>query len=225
MAETTEASQTRSQEGNGAVDSAYRHIRQAIITGELAPGAILREAKLAEQIGVSRTPIREALTRLGNEGLVELERFRRGRVASFTREDAAEIFRLRAILEGHGAARAAQRISDAGIEQLERVESEMEAIFEALGWHAHLPEFDRLNNEFHGIIAAAAHSPRLEKILATSLELPASIFNYYAEALEGRTRRTHRQHREIIDALKMRDASWAGKAMEIHLLSLAPRTD
>jgi DNA-binding GntR family transcriptional regulator len=207
-------------DANGAVETAYRFIRQAIVSGDLKSGETLQESRLASRIGVSRTPVREALSRLSNEGLVVLERYRRGQVASFSRADVAEIFRLRAKLEGHGARRAALRITDAAIAHLEAVEAEMEEHFERLGWHKHLARFDELNNDFHATIAQAADSPRLERILASSLELPASIFNFYTEPLDERTRRTHRQHREIIDALKSRNAEWAEAAMSAHLFSI-----
>jgi len=203
-----------------AVETAYAKIRRAIITGELRSGDKLQEAKLAERIGVSRTPVREALTRLSTEGLVVLERYRRGYVAHFSSKDVEEIFRLRAILEAHAASRAATRISDADIARLEALETEMEEVFDRLGWHAHLERFDALNSEFHMLIARAADSQRLELILASSLELPASIFNSYAEPVEDRTRRTHVQHHEILAALKMRNADWAAAAMSAHLLSL-----
>lgn len=206
----------------GAAETAYRHIRAAIVTGALEPGETLKETVLARDIGVSRTPVREALSRLGQEGLVEMERYRKARVATFSVEDAAEIFRLRAILEGHGAARAAPRISPDQIAELERIEDEMEEAFRSKGWHRHLEVFDALNLRFHALIAGVADSPRLERILAASLELPASIFNHYSESHEERTLRTHRQHREIIDALKAGDAGWADSAMRGHLLSLAP---
>lgn len=205
---------------SGAVESAYRHIRHAIITGDLQPGETLREAYLADQIGVSRTPVREALSRLSNEGLVVLERYRRGQVAQFSRDDVAEIFRLRAKMEGHGARRAALRITEDEISYLEEVEARMEAAFHDLGWNRHLAEFDQLNNDFHAAIARAADSPRLEKILASSLELPASIFNDYSEPVDDRTKRTHIQHREIIDALKARNPDWAEAAMSGHLFSI-----
>jgi DNA-binding GntR family transcriptional regulator len=207
-------------DANGAVEAAYRYIRNAIISGELRSGETLQEARLAERIGLSRTPVREALSRLSNEGLVVLERYRRGQVASFSSADVAEIFRLRAKLEAHGARRAATRIKAADIAHLEEIEAEMEREFEDLGWHKHLSRFDQLNNDFHATIARAAESPRLEKILASSLELPASIFNFYSEPVEERTRRTHRQHHEIIDALKARNEDWAEAAMGAHLLSL-----
>lgn len=216
---------TQGPDTSGAVEIAYRFVRDAIISGELKAGQPLQEARLAERIGVSRTPVREALSRLGSEGLVVLERYRRGYVADFSREDVAEIFRLRAKLEAHGAGRAATRITPAGIERLERLEAEMETVFDDLGWHGHLTQFDILNNEFHAAIVEAAESPRLEKILASSLELPASIFNAYSEPLAERTRRTHRQHHEIISALRARNPDWAEAAMSAHLFSLMPGPD
>lgn len=211
---------SRHSESSGAVESAYRHIRGNIIRGELASGQILLESRLAERIGVSRTPVREALSRLANEGLVVLGRYRRAQVASFSMADVAEVFRLRGMLEGHAARRACLRISQADILRLEAIEDELEAVFAELGWHEHLPRFDELNNEFHAIIARAAESPRLEKILASSLELPASIFNHYTESFDQRTERTHRQHREIIAALKARNPNWAEAAMSAHLFSI-----
>jgi DNA-binding GntR family transcriptional regulator len=212
-------------DASGAVDIAYRHIRHAIITGELTPGETLREAGLAERIGVSRTPVREALARLSNEGLVLVERYRRARVAQFAGPDVAEVFRLRAKLEGHGARRAARRITEAQLAELEGIEAQMEAAFADLGWNRHLADFDRLNNEFHALIARAADSPRLERILAASLELPASIFNRYSEPVDNRTRRTHVQHREIIDALRARNPDWAEAAMAGHLFSIVHLPD
>ena len=225
MENTAQAGNAPQPTLGGAADIAHAHIREAIITGRLAPGEVLKEASLAEEIGISRTPVREALKRLGTEGLVELERFRGGRVARLSASDVAEIFTLRAVIEGHGAARAATRISRETVARLIAIEDEMEARFAELGWHRHLVVFDRLNNEFHGLIAASAESPRLLKILASSLELPGSIFNHYSEALEDRTRRTHRQHREIIEALKTGNSGWAEAAMRSHLISLAPRDD
>jgi DNA-binding GntR family transcriptional regulator len=211
---------SRGSESSGAVESAYRHIRGIIIRGELTSGEVLLESRLAERIGVSRTPVREALSRLANEGLVVLGRYRRAQVASFSMADVAEVFRLRGKLEGHAARRACLRMTAADILRLEAIEDELEAAFAELGWHKHLPRFDELNNEFHGIIARAADSPRLEKILASSLKLPASIFNRYTETFDERTERTHRQHREIIAALKARNPDWAEAAMSAHLFSI-----
>jgi DNA-binding GntR family transcriptional regulator len=211
--------------GQGAVETAYRSIRLAIITGDLRPGEEIKETRLAQAIGISRTPVREALGRLASEGFVRMERYRRAQVASFNQADVAEIFRLRARLEAHGARRAAARITPDTIAQLTAIEDEMERVFDDLGWHKHLARFDALNNQFHGLIARAADSPRLERIIGTTLELPASIFNSYAEPPEERTRRTHRQHREIIDALRARNPDWAEAAMGAHLSSIVADPD
>lgn len=220
MTKDTSKSPKEKETSDGAVLTAYRYIRAAIISGDLQAGEKLRENTLAELIGVSRTPTREALRRLSNEGLVVMERYRRAQVAKFSREEIAEIFYLRAKLEGHGARRAAMNITQEQIAHLEAIELEMEQVFSELGWHQHLAQFDKLNTEFHATIAQAAASPRLEKILASSLELPASILIYYNEPVEERTKRTHRQHQEIIDALKTRNPDWAEAAMNAHLFSI-----
>ncbi len=203
-----------------AVDVAYRYIRRAIVVGDLHSGESIQETRLAELTGVSRTPVREALGRLHSEGLVVLERYRKSYVAHFTEQDLVERFRLRAMLEGHAAGRAATRITPEGLAELDRIEEAMEAAFAVDGWHRHLEAFDRLNNEFHVVIARAAASPRLVGILASALELPASIFPEYSEPRDERTLRTHRQHREIIAALRMRNVRWAEAAMAAHLLSI-----
>jgi DNA-binding GntR family transcriptional regulator len=203
-----------------AVDVAYGHIRRGIVVGDLRSGDVLGESRLAQEIGVSRTPVREALGRLHAEGLVVLERYRKCTVAKLTADDMAERYRLRAMLEGHAASRAATRITEAQLTELEAIEDQMEAAFHADGWHGHLPEFDRLNNEFHALIARAADSSRLVDVLASALELPASIFPNYSEPGTARTLRTHRQHREIIAALRMRNAPWAEAEMAAHLLSI-----
>jgi DNA-binding GntR family transcriptional regulator len=209
-----------SADATGAAEVAYRWIRRAILKGALRSGAKLAEKTLALEIGVSRTPVREALMRLESQGLVVLAHYRRGYVAHFTVDDAQEILRLRAVLEGHAAQRAARRITAAEIAQLEALATEMEQKFAALGYEGYLDDFEPLNAEFHMVIARAAASPRLLRILETSLELPAVRLSEYTEANEPRTVRNHRQHREIIAALKARNPAWAQLEMTAHLASL-----
>lgn len=204
----------------GAAEVAYRWIRRAILKGEQRSGHKLAEKVLAEQIGVSRTPVREALSRLDSQGLVVLEHYRRGYVAHFTVDDAQEVLRLRAVLEGHAAHRAATRITAADIALLEALATEMEQKFAALGYEGYLDSFEPLNAEFHMVVARAAASPRLLRILEHSLELPAGRLSQYSEANEPRTLRNHRQHREIIAALEARNAGWAQLEMTAHLISL-----
>ena len=204
----------------GATEIAYSYIRHSILSGELPSGATLQEAQLAEQIGVSRTPVREALKRLGAQGLVVLERYRRGYVAHFDGKDFREILTLRSTLEAQAARLAATRIDAAGISTLEDLEDRMEAAYAKSGYDASVRLFDELNTEFHLVIARAAGSTRLVNILENSLEIPASHLTPYAEPHSARIERTFWQHREIIAALKARNAEWASLQMAAHLISL-----
>jgi DNA-binding GntR family transcriptional regulator len=206
--------------GTGAADTAYRWIRRAILSGEFRSGDKLSEKLLAERIGVSRTPVREALARLGSQGLVVLEHYRRGFVARFTPEDAQEILRLRALLEGHAAERAATRIGAEDLDRLDHLQDRMERAYADLGYARYLPLFEDLNATFHAIIATAADSPRIQRIFETNLELPAVGLSIYREADDPRTVRSLAQHREIIAALRARNPQWARHAMSAHFLCL-----
>lgn len=226
-AKSNEAKGAQPSNGRGAgrsrsrtVATAYNGIRKAIVQGELQAGDQLREQELAERLGVSRTPVREALNLLSAEGLVVLERYRGGHVARFTEDDVYEIWKLRAQLEGYAAGRAATRITEAQLERMVALQVEMERVFERSGWYDSVLEFDELNSEFHAVVAEAADSPRLEGILHHSLDFPAAVLRQYAEPLDDRTRRTFRQHRELIDALRMRNPDWAEAQMSAHLASL-----
>jgi len=216
------ASRRGGQDMPRAVDSAYREIRQAILTGKLKSGDSLVEVELAGRIGVSRTPIREALNRLRDEGLVVLERYRKTYVAKFSEEDVRQTFRLRAVLEGQAAGLAAAAITADDLARLQDLAAEMEEAVEVEGPDAIVP-FDALNRRFHDIIIAAAGVGQLERLLHSSLELPAAILSGHHEALERRLRRTNWQHREVIAALKAGNPEWAEAQMRAHLVSLVSK--
>ncbi len=208
-----------------AVDAAYRGIRRAIISGDLRSGEKVSESALAERLGVSRTPVREALNRLRNEGLIVLERYRKGYVANFTADDLREIFRLRATLEGEAARGAALRIGDEDLARMEALQDEMERSYEAVGYDESVETFDRLNREFHRIVARAAGIRRLDLILEGALELPAAGFvdrEEYFGTVDERMVLVHQQHRQVIAALKSRNPDWAQSAMAAHLYALCP---
>ena len=98
---------------SGSADRVYDTVRQGILDGTYAQGARLGEADLADSLGVSRTPVREALRRLGSEGLLATLPNKGARVRTWTAGELGDIFDLRALLEGHAAARAATRVTDA----------------------------------------------------------------------------------------------------------------
>ena len=101
-----------------ASDRAYAGIRSMILSGELPAGAPLGEEALAERCGVSRTPVRDALRRLEAELLVKRNETQRSFVADWSLGDVADAFELRAMLEGHAARRAAERMDDATLQRL-----------------------------------------------------------------------------------------------------------
>ncbi|MEW4564842.1 GntR family transcriptional regulator [Bremerella sp. JC770] len=109
-------------------DSVYQKLLAAILRRELKEGEVLTTVALAKQLGVSRTPVQEALNRLAADGLVTCETGRRAQVAQFSREDVAEIYSLRKLLEGEAAARAATRLSPDVVSQMQR---DLEALLTA----------------------------------------------------------------------------------------------
>jgi DNA-binding GntR family transcriptional regulator len=195
-----------------ASDLAYARIRSGITGGEWAPGTPLREEELATLCGVSRTPVREALRRLEAEYLVRRTEGARSFVADWSADDVAEMFALRAILEGHAAARAAARITRSAIAELEALNAEVLA-------SAADDDTDRFlaaNRGFHTIVIEAAHSPRLATMLASLVEQP--VVRRTAQRY-GRAEfaRSHAEHAALVEAFHARDAQWAQSMMTGHI--------
>jgi DNA-binding GntR family transcriptional regulator len=150
-------------------DWVYEELKSAIVDLRLAPGDPLREATLAEQLGVSKTPIREALTRLEQEGLVETTSFKGAMVTGYSRQDLIEIYELRELLENAAARAAAESMPDADRDRLRRICRESRKLKkgnDAAGLAA-------LISEFPGRIEASVdeHEKILEAIAARDPEL------------------------------------------------------
>jgi len=148
-----------------SAEKAYTYIHDAIVNGAYLPGTHLKEEELSAVIGVSRTPVREALRRLATEGLVVFTRNQGTFVESFDEDAVDEIFQLRAMLEAHGAARAALRMSEPDLERLTELNATMEAMAGRPIDDAYVHDFNRINAQFHRVILVAAGSRRLEKTL------------------------------------------------------------
>lgn len=188
-------------------------MRREILTGARAAGSWLREGDIAQELGVSRTPVREALRRLGAEGLVRHE-FNRGvRVASWSARQVDEVFILRATLEPLAASLSAER----GVADLERARRLAEQMDECVSRPE--PDYARLthcNNEFHRLIAEASGHERLARMLAALVEVPLvhrTFEQYSPQALQ----RSLAHHHELVDALAARDAEWAESVMRSHV--------
>lgn len=180
-------------------------------------GARLGEVELASFLNISRTPIREALRRLGADGLVELESNRGARVASWTAEDIDETFVLRALLESHGASLAASRIDDADIDGLESLCEEMERLAGERDGTG-LERLNEANREFHSRIVAASGSARLPALVSSVVQMPIALRTFRRYSDEA-MRRSANHHRELVAAFRARNSSWASAVMHAHIMA------
>lgn len=197
-----------------ASDRAYSQIRHMILSGELAPGQQLGEENLAEMCGVSRTPVRDALRRLEAETFVRRSDSKRSFVADWSLDDIEEAFQLRAMLESHAAARAAERIS---WDQLERLRHCNKVIGAAVSKaKPDIPTFLDQNRAFHTIIIEAAASERLMNMLARVIEQPV-VLRTALQYDHDNLRRSHNEHDELLAAFSRRDGEWAAAVMQSHI--------
>jgi len=203
-----------------AADRAHAALRAGILDGRYGFGARLAEIEIAAELGLSRTPVREALRRLGSEGLVELLPHRGARVRTWTARDLAETYELRAVLEGLGARRAAASIKEEDVDELADLATRMVGVDPSLG---HRPpgdfaELAALNQRFHARIVAIAGSVRLAATLSGLVQLPL-VMRTYRRYTPAALARSHAHHHEIVDALRARDGVWAEAVMRSHVLA------
>lgn len=205
---------------SNAAERAYQIIRDRIMSGAFAPGAPLREEMLAAEIGVSRTPVRDALRRLLADGLVESTRNYGTFVTEITWDDLQEVYELRGMLENFAARRAAQRITPDELAELERLVEAMESLEGSE--EERIARFSALNREFHTVIVRAARSRHLEGMLARVFQVPLVLLKQYRIQEWVNITRSNRQHREIVEALRARNPEWAGLMVAAHLNSTRP---
>ncbi|GAB3021749.1 GntR family transcriptional regulator [Nocardioides flavus (ex Wang et al. 2016)] len=196
-----------------AAEVTYLAIRRQILSGERAGGEWLREGDLAAVIGVSRTPVREALRRLAAEGLVRHEPNRGVQVEAWGVDDLDEIFSLRSQLEPWGCGLAAST-GLADLEALAELADRMDE--EARRAPPDLDAITELNNRFHRAILEASGNGRLVGLVSTVVEVPLvwrTFSHYSSEAM----RRSLAHHHEIVQALRAGDPEWAESVMRSHV--------
>ncbi|MBX9759186.1 MAG: GntR family transcriptional regulator [Beijerinckiaceae bacterium] len=201
------------------VELAYDFIYGAIASGRLRPGDHVPEEMIAAELRVSRTPVREAIRRLETEGLVVITRNSGADIVLFGPEDIIETFRLRAMLEGYAAERAASRVDAHGLEELDALVARMSG----LRTGADLLSATRVNAAFHLRIAEAADSARLYALIRGLVHTPLALMhsNGWAAQLDGA--RGFDEHARIVDALRNRDADLARALMQTHILGARPK--
>ncbi|MEE4598892.1 GntR family transcriptional regulator [Streptomyces sp. DSM 41524] len=198
-----------------AAQRAYAAIADRMASGDLEPGAWLREESLAASIGISRTPVREALRRLASEGLVRFEANRGAQVVAWDRGKISEIYGLRAVVEGYVASVAAQHITEEALDRLEANVAEYLSVI-----HGGRPDARQraaeLNNEFHALVLESTASDSLVTLLngVLGLSLVRHTFLRYSQRdLE----RSVEHHRELVEALRSGDAPLAEMIMKVHI--------
>lgn len=198
-----------------AADRAYKALREQIFRGDIPTGQRLREEELADTLEVSRSPVREALRRLAEEGLVELVHNRGATVSQWDAGELHAILDIRAMLEGYGIKRATSRMSDSEIDRLEGLCVDAEQVLRDGGLDGMRMIAD-INQEFHMVILSAAGSTRLVNTLSGLSRVPL-LFGVHPDAYEDAMKRALAHHREIVDALRSRDDGWAESAMTAHI--------
>lgn len=195
-------------------DEAYDRIVEHIMAGGLPAGAIIQERSLADELGLSRTPLRDALLLLEGEGLLVREGKRLLRVVSMDITRYMENLAIRRLLECEAARLAVGRIEATELDQMEAILTRMLADFEA-GEHPRREEVRRIDEALHGAIARAAGNIQLAEIVA-GLRLKTHIFDL--KNMPERFRDTCREHLDIIAALRdSNNPAAASAAVERHI--------
>lgn len=198
-----------------ARDLVYGELRRRLMSGAFLPGERLREEHIASELAVSRTPVRSAIERLIEDGLVMREEGRGAVVLGLLDRDINEAFELRLLLEPYAARAASQRASD---EQIDALESINQHMLEAVrsGDAEHVAQVQHYNNRFHHALLTAAQSARVRTMVESLLDMPILIGSFYFYTQEDMLRSVE-QHGEIIAALRARDPDYAETAMRLHL--------
>lgn len=190
----------------------FESLREAIIQGRLRPGERLMEIQLAEELGVSRTPVREAIRKLELEGLVLMIPRKGAYVSQISMKDIADVFEIRRALEGLAARLAAERATDEEIERLERALVKISEVAEA----DDLSGAVALDTDFHEELMAASHNPRLSQ-LVSNLREQIQRFRLTSLSHPGRVKLAVEEHRKIVDAIAGRDAELAQNLAYEHI--------
>ncbi len=189
-------------------------LRARIYAHELAPGAWVDEQALADEFGISRTPMREALKVLAAEGLVVLKPRRGCYVAEMSERDLDEIFPVLALLEGRVAEEATRRLADADFRRLESIHADLER-------HAAAHDADRFfeaNQAFHNTLQELAGNRWLSQLIDDTRKF-LKLTRRDSLRLDGRIHQSLAEHAEILAAIRRKDHAAAALHMHDHILS------
>ncbi|MGI6550907.1 MAG: GntR family transcriptional regulator [Syntrophomonadales bacterium] len=190
----------------------FEALRDAIIKGILKPGERLMEVQLAEELGVSRTPVREAIRKLELEDLVVMIPRKGAYISGISMKDIADVFEVRAAVEALAAGLAAERITDEELEELERILVKKAEIIEA-------NDLDRLveiDTQFHECLYQASRNAKLVQII-NNLSEQIHRFRSTSLASPGRMKEALEEHRKIVEAISERNIALAQSLAQEHI--------
>jgi DNA-binding GntR family transcriptional regulator len=193
-------------------ESVVDRLRGLILSRTLRPGERLVQSELAEQFGVSRTPIREALHKLASDGLVTLSPHKGASVADFSLSELEDIYSIRIAIEGYGAYLATQNITDEDLAQLEALLRQMKEAFQ-MGDRWRLLE---VNRQFYLVLYAIAERPRLYELIVRHLDL-ADLYRRMAFTLDHMYTNTIAEHEQLLATLRQRSPEAVERLARIQL--------
>lgn len=191
----------------------YEHLKTSILSGLLSPEERLTEEHLAEMLGVSRTPVREALYKLESEGLIQQLETRGFIVSGDSKEEVEELFEIRAILEGYALRITSARITEESLQQLSESIKKAEVALKA----HQINDVFKWNTRFHDTLhERVSDKVRLYRMI---VDMRKQVLRYRKETLQSRegAERTLDGHRKILLALRLKDPDLCERAMREHI--------
>lgn len=194
-------------------EAVYKAIEEAIVKGDLKPGDRLMLHELAEYFNTSITPVREACARLEKAGLLTKEPRKGWSVRTLTSKEIVELYETRAALESFAARLCSERITEAGIKELEALQARGRELLKT----ADLDGYSRYNEAFHNLIMDFADNETL-KDLSASLHHRVRLCMTRTIAMQGRPEKAIGEHEQLVKAIAQRKATDAAQIMEEHIL-------
>jgi len=200
-------------------DQTYDLLRQSIVSGEFGANEELPEEKISKQIGVSRTPLREALRRLAADGLVVLQKGKPARVATFTMQGALHLMEVRTLLETHNLRTITPIRSQATIEQLQyNVSNQRKAITKE-----YYEEFVELDRDFHLLLTEDNENKKLRDLILQMNSGDYRAFIILSNTLAQSAEAACQEHADILEAVEAKDVGRASAAMDLHMNKVSTR--
>ena len=184
-------------------------LRQRIFNRELEPGSWIDELKIAEEYGISRTPLREALKVLAAEGLITMKVRRGAYVTEVSEKDLADVYHLLALLESDAAGVAARICSDAELQELAALHQMLESA------QTNREKFFEINEQFHMRLLALANNKWRDQMVA-DLRKVMKLNRHHSLFRSGRIDESLQEHRDLMAALQQRDSGKASECMRLH---------